>query len=133
MKTNDIYTDALDGFAKLTGNPELPAGVRELEARCRFVRGLTRARCRAGFGLDDFAARMGVPRAELERIEEGTDADLSMNQIAAYVLALVSALPARPGTAEEAPPAPARKTASRRPSRSSADGRATRKRTVALS
>ncbi len=105
MKKTDAYDEVLTGFAELCGDPEMADRVRVDIARRAPVDALQSARCRLGLGLYYFARRMGIPRGELVRIEEGTDADLSQNQLGAYVRAVVAAVVERaPATPKAAKP-----------------------------
>ena len=129
-KEKHVFTDAAAAAAHLGGDPAAADRVRELCAQSRAVFALTVARCRFGYGLDDFARRMGITRRELERIEEGTDADLSPRIIANYLVALVCPEVASPAV-EPAQPSPAKShRAQAKPRRKAATGRAVPKRTA---
>lgn len=108
-KETHVFTDAADAGAYLCGDPAVADRVRELTAQSHTVLALTSARCRLGLGLDDFAGRMGITVEELTRLEEGTDADLSPNQLTGYVLALLAAAMPEPQPRHSGPKAAARK------------------------
>ena len=97
MKKNLFTSDVAEAAAYLCGDPSVAQEIRDHAAACAMVDALQSLRCRLGFGLNDFARRMGISRTALVRIEEGTDADLSPRIIAAYLSALV-----RPSQAETA-------------------------------
>ena len=88
-----LYTDVAEAAADLCDDPGVADRIRERRNQRREVFALLSLRCGVGLDLDEFARRMGVSRADLERIEEGTDADLSPRMIADYLAAVASALP----------------------------------------
>lgn len=88
MKITDIETFS-DKTAQAYADPALAVELDALAASHSLLDTLQAARARLGVSFDEFAARMGVTPDELERIDSGTDADLSHNQIAAYVAALM--------------------------------------------
>lgn len=106
MNRKATFESAADAAAAIAGKPEIAARIHALESMDTVITGLFTARCRLGLGLDEFARRMGITRRELERIEGGTDADLSPNQLKAYVRAIVAAVMEHiPGPAQTSPKA----------------------------
>lgn len=128
MNTTDPCDEMLAGFAQLCGDPGMADRIRERRKQRRTTFSLQFLRCKAGYGLDDFARRMGISRRDLERIEEGTDADLSPRIIADYLAALVGleAVPAVP------PPPPKRATAPRKRATSRKSAAKTERRAAVL-
>lgn len=106
MKITDMKNypaAASEAYADPALAPELDA----LAETHKLLDAFQAARVCMGISFDECARRMGIGPDELEAIDSGTDADLSHNQIAAYVSALFPlAVPRRPARRKTATPAP---------------------------
>ena len=108
MKTTDMrnYPAAA---SEAYGDPALAPELDALAQTHRMLDAFQAARVRLGVSFDECARRMGIGPDELEAIDSGTDADLSQNQIAAYVSALFPTAAPRPARRRTATPAPREK------------------------
>ena len=94
---------------ELCDNPdEIKAGIDRLDEQCRFVDSLVDARHKAGLSHFDLAAASGLTPEKIGEMESGTDAQLSLADVQAYLKGIgktlrVSSLP-RPSRARSRAP-----------------------------
>ena len=74
------------GIEELCDNPgEIKAELARLDEQCRFVDSLVNARHKAGLSHFDLAAASGLAPEKIGEMESGTDAQLSVADVQAYL------------------------------------------------
>lgn len=70
------------------GNPSLECAVQDKLDRTRLIRCLIEMRAKSGLSQANVAERVGCSQSRISRLEHGSDADISIGELVAYVRAV---------------------------------------------
>lgn len=86
---NTAHEDTIKAFGELVGNPQgVARGVARIQKNCALVGILEMERVKRGISQRELAKRAGLPPSTVNRMEAGTDAQLTIGHLKAYLRGL---------------------------------------------